>query len=51
MADSALRRFAYWLKAAMAIAFPLVVLAMGLIVMLIVVGLFLPLISMIEGLS
>ncbi len=51
MADSALRRFAYWLKAAMAIAFPLVVLAMGFVVMFIVVGLFLPLIEMIQGLS
>jgi type II secretory pathway component PulF len=51
MADSALRRFAYRLRAAMAIAFPLVILAFGLIVFVIVTGLFLPLIEMIQALS
>jgi len=51
MADSAVRRFAYRLRAVMAICFPLVVLAFGLIVFVIVAGLFLPLVEMIQGLS
>ncbi|MBC8873863.1 MAG: type II secretion system F family protein [Planctomycetes bacterium] len=51
MADSALRRFAYRLRAGMAICFPLVVLTFGMIVFVIVAGLFLPLVEMIQGLS
>ncbi len=51
MADSALRRFAYRLRAGLAVGFPLVVLAFGAIVFVIVVGMFLPLIEMIQGLS
>ena len=51
MADSALRRFAYRLRAGMAICFPLVVLTFGMIVFVIVAGLFLPLVQMIQGLS
>ncbi len=51
MADSALRRFSYRLRAVLAVGFPFVVLAFGLIVFVIVGGLFMPLVEMIQGLS
>jgi type II secretory pathway component PulF len=49
MADSALRRFALRLRMMLNIAFPLVVLSFGAVVLLITVGMFLPLVSLIEG--
>jgi type II secretory pathway component PulF len=51
MSDSALRRFAFRTRATLTIAFPVVLLACGFVVFIFVVGMFLPLISMIQGLS
>jgi len=51
MSDSALRRLALRLRVALSIGLPLVILVLGGIVFVIVAGLFLPLISMIQGLS
>jgi type II secretory pathway component PulF len=51
MSDSALRRLALRLRIALSIGFPLIILAVGFVVLVIVTGLFLPLISMIQGLS
>jgi type II secretory pathway component PulF len=51
MADSSLRRWAYRLRAVLNVVFPLLLLAIGIFVMLIVIGLFLPLIKLIEGLT
>lgn len=51
MSDSALRRLALRLRAAVSIGLPLVILVLGGLVFVIVAGLFLPLISMIQGLS
>jgi protein transport protein HofC len=51
MSDSALRRFSFRLRACLNIAFPLVVLFCGFLVFVFVVGMFLPLISLIQGLS
>ncbi len=51
MADSAIRRQLYWLQAALQILLPLAVLFLGGIVCIFVVGLFLPLISLIQGLA
>ncbi len=50
MADSVRRRLAYRVQAAAQMLFPLVVVLMGLVVMFIVVALFLPLITLIQGL-
>jgi type II secretory pathway component PulF len=51
MADSALRRQAYWIQVLLATLFPVVLLTLGLVVGLIVIGLFLPLIALIQGLT
>jgi type II secretory pathway component PulF len=51
MSDSALRRQIYWVQAGLQILFPVVLLALGFVVCFFVVGLFLPLISLIQGLS
>jgi len=51
MADSTIRRFAYSLRAFINIAFPLVILVFGVLVLFFVAGMFLPLISLIQGLS
>ncbi len=51
MSDSALRRFSFRLRASLNILFPLIVLACGFCVFVFVVGMFLPLISLIQGLS
>jgi type II secretory pathway component PulF len=51
MADSAIRRQAYRLQLALHCLYPLAVLLLGAMVAFFVVGLFLPLISLIQGLS
>ncbi len=51
MSDSALRRLALRLRVALSVGLPLVILVLGAVVFVIVAGLFLPLISMIQGLS
>jgi len=51
MSDSALRRLALRLRVALSVGLPLVILVLGVVVFVIVAGLFLPLISMIQGLS
>ena len=51
MADSALRRQAYRVQVLIAIVFPFVLLAIGFVVAVIVISLFLPLIALIQGLS
>jgi type II secretory pathway component PulF len=51
MADSALRREVYRLQVLLQILFPMVLLAIGMFEFLFVVGLFLPLISLIQGLT
>jgi general secretion pathway protein F len=51
MADSALRRQLYRLQVAMQLLYPVLILLVGLLVAFFVVGLFLPLISLIQGLS
>jgi type II secretory pathway component PulF len=51
LSESALRRLAYRLRVLVSIGFPLVILLCGLLVFMIVVGMFLPLISMIQALS
>jgi protein transport protein HofC len=51
MAESAIRRQVYRLQAALQILFPLVLLALGMVISFFVVGLFLPLVSLIQGLS
>jgi len=51
MSEGSLRRWAFRWKILVDIAFPLLILALGLLVMFIVVGLFLPLVSLIQGLS
>jgi type II secretory pathway component PulF len=51
MADSLRRRLAYRVQAATKVLFPPVVILMGLVVWLIVVGLFLPLIALIRNLA
>ena len=50
MADSSIRRLAYRLRLALNVVFPIVVFVMGLIIALFVIGLFWPLVSLIEGL-
>jgi type II secretory pathway component PulF len=51
MADSALRRFSFRLRATLTIAFPIALLTCGFFVLVFVVGLFMPLIAIIQGLS
>jgi type II secretory pathway component PulF len=51
MSEGSLRRWAFRWKILVDIAFPLLILVLGLLVMFIVVGLFLPLVSLIQGLS
>jgi len=51
MADSSVRRSIYRLRLALNVVFPLMTLLMGLIVTYLVVGLFMPLIALIQGMS
>jgi type II secretory pathway component PulF len=51
MSEGSLRRWAFRWKILVDIAFPLLILVLGLLVMFIVIGLFLPLVSLIQGLS
>lgn len=51
MANSGMRRAAYRIRAWMNIAFPAVLLVLGLIVLFITVGVLMPLVSMINGLT
>ncbi len=51
MSDSVLRRFSFRARATLNVAFPFVLLACGFVVFIFVVGMFLPLISIIQGLS
>lgn len=51
IAESSLRRQVYWLQAVLQILFPILLLMLGWVVCFLVVGLFLPLISLIQGLS
>lgn len=51
MAEGSLRRWTLRWRILVSVAFPFLVLALGLVVLLIVVGLFIPLVSMIQGLS
>ncbi len=51
MADSALRRQLYRLQVAMQVLYPVLILLIGMLVAFFVVGLFLPLVSLIQGLS
>ena len=51
MADSSRRRLLYRLQALLQVLFPLVLLSMGALVMLVVVGYFMPLVKLIESLS
>jgi type II secretory pathway component PulF len=51
MADSTIRRQIYWVKASLQVLFPAAVLAVGSVVAVFVVGLFVPLISLINGLT
>ncbi len=51
MSEGSLRRWAFRWKMLVDIAFPLLILVLGLLVMFIVVGLFLPLVALIQGLS
>jgi general secretion pathway protein F len=51
MAESAIRRQIYRLNAALQVLFPLVLLALGLVICFFVVGLFMPIISLIQGLA
>src|SRR5262249_28329594 len=51
MADSAIRRQAYRFHAAVNIFYPLFLLAFGFVVFFIVCGLFVPIISLIQGLT
>jgi type II secretory pathway component PulF len=51
IAESTMRRQVYWLQSAVSVLFPFTLLAVGMVVCFFVVGLFLPLISLIQGLS
>lgn len=51
IAESSMRRQVYWLQSALSVLFPLTLVALGGVVCFFVVGLFLPLISLIQGLS
>jgi type II secretory pathway component PulF len=51
ISESAMRRQIYWLQSILQVLFPITLVAMGGVVCFFVVGLFLPLISLIQGLS
>jgi type II secretory pathway component PulF len=51
MAESTLRRMAYRLRLLLNVAFPLVLVAFGIVVAIHVIGLFMPLVKLIEGLT
>lgn len=51
MSDSAIRRLALRLRVALSIGFPLIILACGCLVFAMAAGMFLPMISLIQGLS
>jgi type II secretory pathway component PulF len=51
MADSAIRRQIYRVQAGLQVLFPMVLVSLGLVVCFFVVGLFMPIISLIQGLS
>ena len=51
MADSVLRRFSLMFRSLLNLCMPIAVLGVGMIVCFVVVGIFLPLVSMIQGLS
>jgi type II secretory pathway component PulF len=51
MAESRIRRFAYRMRIWLNILFPLVILLFGLLVAFYVIGLFLPLVGLIQGLA
>jgi type II secretory pathway component PulF len=51
MADSALRRQTHWIQVAMQFLFPLTLLLLGAIVFLFALGMFTPLISLVQGLA
>jgi type IV pilus assembly protein PilC len=51
IAESVMRRQIYWLQSILEVLFPITLVAMGGVVCFFVVGLFLPLISLIQGLS
>ncbi len=51
MADSGMRRWIFRLRIVLNVLFPILVLVLGLIVAFLVIGLFVPLTSLIEGLS
>jgi type IV pilus assembly protein PilC len=51
MADSAIRRQIYRVQAGLQVLFPVVLVSLGMVVAFFVVGLFIPIISLIQGLS
>ncbi|MBC8353046.1 MAG: type II secretion system F family protein [Planctomycetes bacterium] len=51
MADSSIRRLAYRLRVALNVLFPAVLFVFGMIIAFVVVSLFMPLVSLIQGLS
>ena len=51
MADSSIRRLAYQLRLALNVLFPTVLFLFGIVIAFVVVSLFMPLVSLIEGLS
>ncbi len=51
MADSSIRRLAYRLRLALNVLFPAVLFAFGMLIAFVVVSLFMPLVSLIQGLS
>ncbi|MDP6469159.1 MAG: type II secretion system F family protein [Pirellulaceae bacterium] len=51
MADSGMRRWVFRLRIVLNVLFPILVLVLGLIVAFLVIGLFVPLTSLIEGMS
>jgi type II secretory pathway component PulF len=51
MADSAIRRQAYWLQTVLNVMYPPIVLVVAAVVGFFVIGLFLPLIALIQGMS
>lgn len=51
MADSSIRRLAYRLRLALNVIFPAVLFIFGMLIGFIVISLFMPLVSLIQGLS
>lgn len=51
MADSSIRRLAYRLRLALNVLFPAVLFVFGLFIAFVVISLFMPLVSLIQGLS